>query len=432
MNEINQILIPLSVVLYMLISCVFDAFEDLSGGRVRKIEEKNPELAEKLDSWLEKDDQIRMLFKLLLFVIASVFSISVYCSTIHLKSLFGLEIPYLGVILLAVSIVLLCSVSDLLAKLLLPRGDLLIISVTIPLMLVFSRVILAPLAPLFRLLNKKMKKIMEDAPEPEDKASLEDEILDITKNAARMEDEPDGQLEEGEKRMIRGIFDLQDMAVKEIMTPRVDVVAIPLSSSIEEAKQIFVASGHSRIPVYGRSIDEIRGIIYAKDFLAIPQDKKSLAGMIHTPIFIPETKAVDELLEEIKRTRNHFAVIIDEYGGTSGIVTFEDIIEEIVGDVRDEYDSAEDAVEKPQLLPDGSVLLEARTPVSDVNEILDIDIPDSEHADTIGGYICAELGRIPEQGETYTAPGLFRAEIVKADKRKIQKLKLTVPENEDE
>ena len=254
----------------------------------------------------------------------------------------------------------------------------------------------------------------------------EDEILDM------MEDEPDGQLEEGEKRMIRGIFDLQDMAVKEIMTPRVDVVAIPLSSSIEEAKQIFVASGHSRIPVYGRSIDEIRGIIYAKDFLAIPQDKKSLAGMIHTPIFIPETKAVDELLEEIKRTRNHFAVIIDEYGGTSGIVTFEDIIEEIVGDVRDEYDSAEDAVEKPQLLPDGSVLLEARTPVSDVNEILDIDIPDSEHADTIGGYICAELGRIPEQGETYTAPGLFRAEIVKADKRKIQKLKLTVPENEDE
>ncbi len=426
MNEINQILIPLSVVLYMLISCVFDAFEDLSGGRVRKIEEKNPELAEKLDSWLEKDDQIRMLFKLLLFAIASVFSISVYCSTIHLESLFGLEIPYLGVILLAISIVLLCSVSDLLAKLLLPRGDLLIISVTIPVMLVFSRVILAPLAPLFRLLNKKMKKIMEDAPEPEDKASLEDEILDM------MEDEPDGQLEEGEKRMIRGIFDLQDMAVKEIMTPRVDVVAIPLSSSIEEAKQIFVASGHSRIPVYGRSIDEIRGIIYAKDFLAIPQDKKSLAGMIHTPIFIPETKAVDELLEEIKRTRNHFAVIIDEYGGTSGIVTFEDIIEEIVGDVRDEYDSAEDAVEKPQLMPDGSVLLEARTPVSDVNEILDIDIPDSEHADTIGGYICAELGRIPEQGETYTAPGLFRAEIVKADKRKIQKLKLTVPENEDE
>ncbi len=426
MNEITQILIPLSILLYILISCVFDAFEDLSGGRVRRIEEKNPELAEKLDSWLEQDDQIRMLFKLLLFVIASVFSISVYFSTGKLESLFGLEVPYLEVILLAVSIILLCSVSDLLAKLLLPRCDLLIIKVTIPVMLVFARIILAPLAPLFRLLNRKMEKIMEDAPDPEDKASLEDEILDM------MEDEPDGQLEEGEKRMIRGIFDLQDMSVKEIMTPRVDMIAIPLSSSIEEARNTFVSSGHSRIPVYGRSIDEIRGIIYAKDFLAVPPEKKSLAGMIHTPIFIPETKAVDELLEEIKRTRNHFAVIIDEYGGTSGVVTFEDIIEEIVGDVRDEYDSAEDAMEKPQLMPDGSVLLEARTPVSDVNEILDIEIPDSEHADTIGGYICAELGRIPEIGEVYSARGLFKAEIVKADKRKILKLKLTVPDNEDE
>ncbi len=426
MNEITQILIPLSILLYILISCVFDAFEDLSGGRVRRIEEKNPELAEKLDSWLEQDDQIRMLFKLLLFVIASVFSVSVYFSTGKLESLFGLEIPYLEVILLAVSIILLCSVSDLLAKLLLPRCDLLIIKVTIPVMLVFARIILAPLAPLFRLLNRKMEEIMEDAPAPEDKASLEDEILDM------MEDEPDGQLEEGEKRMIRGIFDLQDMSVKEIMTPRVDMIAIPLSSSIEEARSTFVSSGHSRIPVYGRSIDEIRGIIYAKDFLAVPPEKKSLAGMIHTPIFIPETKAVDELLEEIKRTRNHFAVIIDEYGGTSGVVTFEDIIEEIVGDVRDEYDSAEDAMEKPQLMPDGSVLLEARTPVSDVNEILDIEIPDTEHADTIGGYICAELGRIPEVGEVYSARGLFKAEIVKADKRKILKLKLTVPDNEDE
>ena len=107
MNEITQILIPLSILLYILISCVFDAFEDLSGGRVRRIEEKNPELAEKLDSWLEQDDQIRMLFKLLLFVIASVFSISVYFSTGKLESLFGLEVPYLEVILLAVSIILL-------------------------------------------------------------------------------------------------------------------------------------------------------------------------------------------------------------------------------------------------------------------------------------------------------------------------------------
>ena len=124
--------------------------------------------------------------------------------------------------------------------------------------------------------------------------------------------------------------------------------------------------------------------------------------------------------------------MIDEYGGTSGIVTFEDIIEEIVGDIRDEYDSPVDAAEKPQLRPDGSVELEARTSVSDVNEILGIEIPEMEHADTIGGYICAELGRIPAQGEVFTMPDLFTAFVLKADKRKIQRLKITIPEEENE
>ena len=153
MNETLKILIPSSCVLYMLLSCVFDAFEDLSGGRVRKIEEKNPELAEKLDSWLERDDQIRMLFKLLLFVIAAVFSVSVYFASASLDGLLGLKVPYVEMLVLAVSIILLCSVSDLLAKLLLPRADLFIIKMTVPVMLVFARIILAPLAPLFGLLS---------------------------------------------------------------------------------------------------------------------------------------------------------------------------------------------------------------------------------------------------------------------------------------
>lgn len=200
MNDTLKILIPSSCVLYMLFSCVFDAFEDLSGGRVRKIEEKNPELAEKLDSWLERDDQIRMLFKLLLFAAAAVFSVSVYFASASLDGVLGLKVPYMEMLVLAVSIILLCSVSDLLAKLLLPRADLFIIKMTVPPMLVFARVILAPLAPLFGLLNRKMEKMMEDAPEPDDKASLEDEILDM------MEDEPDGDLEEGEKRMILSLI----------------------------------------------------------------------------------------------------------------------------------------------------------------------------------------------------------------------------------
>ena len=424
MNEITEILVAVGALLYMLLVCAADAFDDLSGGRVRKIEEKNPELAELLDGWLDKGEQVRMVFRLLLFAVSAVFSVSVYLLSPEKMVVHHVEIP-VRIIILAISIILLSAIGDLLSKFLLPRADLFMIRHTVPGVLLFARIIMPPFELLLKPLNKRVEE-MRDEVGTEDRATLEDEILDM------MEDEPDGELEEGEKRMIRGIFDLSDKSVKEIMTPRVDVHAIPLSSSVEEARKEFVKTGHSRIPVYGRSIDEIRGIVYAKDFLAVPADKKSLTGLIHMPIFIPETKAVDELLEEIQRTRNHFAVVIDEYGGTSGIVTFEDIIEEIVGDIRDEYDSPVDAAEKPQLRPDGSVELEARTSVSDVNEILWIEIPEMEHADTIGGYICAELGRIPEQGEVFTMPDLFKAYILKADKRKILRLKITIPEDENE
>lgn len=424
MKEITEILLAAGAVLYMLLVCASDAFDDLSGGRVRKLEEKDPELAEMLDAWLEKSEQVRMVLRLLLFVVSAMFSVSVYLLAPEKMTVNQVDIP-IRVPILAVSIILLSAVGDLFSKFILPRADLFIIRHTVPGVLLFARIIMPPFNLILKPLNKRVEELRDEVG-TEDRATLEDEILDM------MEDEPDGELEEGEKRMIKGIFDLSDKSVKEIMTPRVDVHAIPLSSSVEEARKEFVKTGHSRIPVYGRSIDEIRGIVYAKDFLAVPADKKSLTGLIHTPIFIPETKAVDELLEEIQRTRNHFAVVIDEYGGTSGIVTFEDIIEEIVGDIRDEYDSPVDAAEKPQLRPDGSVELEARTSVSDVNEILGIEIPEVEHADTIGGYICAELGRIPAQGEVFTMPDLFTAFVLKADKRKIQRLKITIPEEENE
>ena len=151
---------------------------------------------------------------------------------------------------------------------------------------------------------------------------------------------------------------------------------------------------------------------------------KSLMQLAHTPIFIPETKGVGELLDEIKNNHNHFAVIIDEYGGTSGVVTFEDIIEEIVGDVRDEYDTEEDAEVKPQLMADGSIELEARTLIADIVKITDVEMPEDDAADTIGGYICFQLGRIPGVNEEYRISDCLNAVILKADERKIDKIRL--------
>ncbi|MBP5230262.1 MAG: CBS domain-containing protein, partial [Clostridia bacterium] len=191
-------------------------------------------------------------------------------------------------------------------------------------------------------------------------------------------------------------------------------------------------SGHSRIPVYGADLDDVKGILYAKDFIdGRDLEGRSLTELARPPIFIPETKEVSDLLRQIKLTSNHFAVIIDEYGGTAGIVTFEDIIEEIVGEIHDEYDTADDFTEQPVHQEDGSVILDARTPLDDVSAEVGIEIEDFEEADTVGGYVCARMGRIPRTGEVYEEPGKFRATVLAADSRTVRKLKFEVIHEEE-
>jgi CBS domain containing-hemolysin-like protein len=409
----------ISFVLFALIFTAFEAFDRLSGGQIMKLEDSEPELAARLNHWLEKSDSIRAVFKLLLFMLISILGMFTLILVQHWTGRIAEEwqLPFI-----IGCIIVYWSIGEILALLLLYRSDLWVLQITIPAILLLANTILLP----FTLLSAKLRENAEDWRDeeaPEQIVSSEDEILSVVENYG---DHENDDLEEGEKRMIKGILDLGDMSVREIMTPRVDIEAIPASSSIAEAKKKFIATGHSRIPIYGRSVDEIKGIIYAKDFI----DEKAIAGktldqLSHKPLFIPESKEVGDLLEEIRRLHNHFAVIIDEYGGTSGIVTFEDIIEEIVGDVQDEYDNEETGKDKPRLMADGSVIFEARTPISEVNEILDSDIPETDAADTIGGYICAELGRIPDAGEKFHFEEQhLHAVILKADKRKILKLKI--------
>jgi CBS domain containing-hemolysin-like protein len=321
-------------------------------------------------------------------------------------------------------------VGEISSLLLLSRSDLWVLRLTIPPVLLIAHTVLLP----FTFLSGKLRENVEDwrdEENPDQKVSAEDEILSVVENYGEHDND---DLEEDEKRMIKGILDLGDMSVREIMTPRVDITAIPVTATLQEARKVFLESGHSRIPVYGRSVDEIRGIIYAKDFI----DERAISGktldmLAHKPLFIPESKEVGELLKEIRKLHNHFAVIIDEYGGTSGIVTFEDIIEEIVGDVQDEFDNEEEEKNKPLQMPDGFVLFEARTPIPEVNEILNSHIPEGESADTVGGYICSELGRIPEDGEEFLFAecGLL-ARIVRADKRRILSVKIgSAPKTEE-
>jgi CBS domain containing-hemolysin-like protein len=199
--------------------------------------------------------------------------------------------------------------------------------------------------------------------------------------------------------LLHSILELSDTVAREIMVPRVDIVALEQEMSLDEAARVFIASGHSRLPLYEGTIDQIRGLIYAKDLLRFWVEKRAdtpLSRLARPAYFIPEAKRIDELLNEMQQRRVHLAIVVDEYGGVAGLVTLEDIIEEILGEIQDEYDQAE---ELPfQELGGGEYLFQGKIDLGDFNEIMATELP-KEEADTLGGFILQQLGRLPSAGE---------------------------------
>ena len=216
-----------------------------------------------------------------------------------------------------------------------------------------------------------------------------------------------GAIEKDEKEMISGIFEFGETDVKEVMVPRIDMKCISADESIEAARKLILETGHSRIPVYEGSIDNIIGILYAKDLLRYLNSKKakpkSLREIIRPAYFVPETKKLDDLLREFQQNRVQIAIVVDEYGGTAGMVTIEDILEEIVGEIKDEYDIAEE--EQLELIDEKQAIVDARMNIRDVNEALGISLPEEEF-DTIGGLLFNTLGRIPSPGDEVEIDGV--------------------------
>jgi putative hemolysin len=212
-------------------------------------------------------------------------------------------------------------------------------------------------------------------------------------------------LEEEEREMIHGIFELESTVAREIMTPRTDMVYLDVSSKLGDVLVTVIEKGHSRIPVYEDNIDNIIGILHVKDLLRCWYEYKqeiSLKDVIRPPLIVPETKRIDDLLQEFRAAKTHMAIVLDEYGGTAGLVTIEDIIEEIVGEIQDEYDEEEQLVKQEE---DGSYSVDARTPIDEINDLLEVHLP-SEDSDSIGGFIVNYLGRVPEIGESFSYNGV--------------------------
>lgn len=217
----------------------------------------------------------------------------------------------------------------------------------------------------------------------------------------------EGVLEKDEREMIYSIFRLGDTLAREIMVPRIDVFALEANTPLKQAVEALLKAGHSRIPVYEETIDNILGLLYARDLLQVEMNEepvKSLREYLRPAYFVPEAKKVDELLAEMQTGRFHMAIVVDEYGGVAGIVTLEDIVEEIVGEIQDEYDSAE---ESPfQIVGQGEYIFQGRIDLGDFNEIMGSQLQDEE-ADTLSGYVYSHLGRVPAGGETVPADGLI-------------------------
>jgi len=230
-------------------------------------------------------------------------------------------------------------------------------------------------------------------------------------------------LEADEKEMIRGVVGLDETLAREIMIPRIDVIAASKESSIKEIIEIIVSTGYSRIPIYEETIDNIVGLVYAKDLLPILEKGKitgSITKIARSPHFIPESKKVDELLHEFQQSKVHVAIVVDEYGGTAGLVTIEDLLEEIVGEIEDEYDAEEPKIER---ISDVEAVMNARVSVDELKDSFGIDI-EGEDYDTIGGFVFSQLGRIPNIGDVIKVDGM-QIEVLSTVGRRVKEVKIT-------
>jgi len=233
--------------------------------------------------------------------------------------------------------------------------------------------------------------------------------------------EVEGIFEHEERRMIHSIFQLGETLVREIMVPRIDMLALDMTTSLSDAADTLIQSGFSRLPVFEDNVDNMLGLLYAKDLLRVWREGDKLGTLkeiIRDAYFVPEAKKVDELLTEMQTQRIHMAIIVDEYGGVAGLVTLEDIVEEILGEILDEYDQGEEA--PYQQLDDSSYVFLGRVDLDDFNDIMGSDLP-SDEADTLGGYIYSQLGRVPTVGEVVEKENLLLT-VEQVSARRIRKV----------
>ena len=288
-----------------------------------------------------------------------------------------------------------------------------------PFVLALQRV-LWPIVRAYEALNHFMFRSMGDKGRRAQKLlQSEDEVRTLIALGAE-----EGVLEQKEEDMLHSVIEFSQTTAREIMVPRIDMVAVAADAQLDHVRAYILDSGYSRIPVYQGTVDNVIGVLYVKDLLLHYVEKRagtvSVRELMREPFFVPESKKLDDVLAEIREKRMHVAIVIDEFGGTAGMLTLEDVIEEIVGDIFDEYDLRTDPVRK---LDPVTAVVDARIHVADVNRALDLEIPEGDGYDTVAGFIYYQLGRLGKEGEVVHGPG-FDMVVEKVTNRRILRARI--------
>jgi CBS domain containing-hemolysin-like protein len=284
---------------------------------------------------------------------------------------------------------------------------------------------LSPITKLMHATDKVVAKATTNSPAGNETASekmesdIEQEILSVVE-----EGEKEGVVDEQEREMIERVIAFHDTQVGQIMTPRPEIFAIELHGDLDRVKEVIAESGHSRIPVYDGTLDHVAGILYARDLTRLVGEsaaKFDLRASLRPPLFVPETKLLRDLLRDFTLHKVHIAIVSDEYGGTSGLITIEDIFEELVGEISDEHEPEEPAMLKR--IDDQTVEADGRVPIEELNRVLGLNLPEEAGYETLAGFVSTTVGRIPEPGATFEYEGT-RYVVVDAEPQRVNRVRI--------
>ena len=384
-----------------------------------KEKEKTKE-SELLKLWLENPNE---LLTTLLFVKTISYSSMVFTGVYLIKRIYA-ENLFVGISFF-VLIVLILIFSEMVPRLI-ARNNIYGVSRTLIIPLNTIRIVLKPLIRLFIHISRFIVGIFKIKVKDQMFEITEDEILTFLKAGTES-----GVFEEGEEEMITSIFEFSETTVKEILTPRRDVFALEAESKIDDVWDEILDQGFTRIPIYTETIDKIVGTVHMKDLLRYDKqtgENPSIKDFMKEAYFVPITKSLIELLEEFKLKQLHMAIVIDEYGGTQGIVTIEDLLEEIVGEIRDEFDQEEENI---QQIREKIFDIKGDTPIEEVNDKLNIEIPLSEEYDTISGYIQDKLGKVADVFDQVKGDK-FILKVTDMDNKRVERIRAIIIDQDEE